>query len=49
VVPGVKSVLAHIHGEPAWARVMPPLEPASSAEAAEAVAGYDGVRARLAA
>ena len=49
VVPGVKSVLAHIHGEPAWARVMPPLEPASPAEAAAAVAGYDAVRTRLAA
>ena len=49
VVPGVKSVLAHIHGEPAWARVMPPLEPASPADATEAVAGYEAVRARLAA
>ena len=49
VVPGVKSVLANIHGDPDWARVMPPLEPASPAEAAAAVAGYDAVRARLAA
>jgi 4-hydroxy-tetrahydrodipicolinate synthase len=24
---GVKAVLAHIHGDPAWARVMPPLAP----------------------
>jgi 4-hydroxy-tetrahydrodipicolinate synthase len=49
VVPGVKSVLAHIHGDPAWARVMPPLEPSSPAEATELAAGYDAVRARLAA
>jgi 4-hydroxy-tetrahydrodipicolinate synthase len=49
VVPGVKSVLAHIHGDPAWARVMPPLEPSSPAEAAEVAARYDAVRARLAA
>jgi len=49
VVPGVKSVLAHIHGEPAWARVMPPLEPSSPADATELAAHYDAVRARLAA
>jgi 4-hydroxy-tetrahydrodipicolinate synthase len=49
VVPGVKSVLAHIHGEPAWARVMPPLEPSSPADATELAARYDAVRARLAA
>jgi 4-hydroxy-tetrahydrodipicolinate synthase len=49
VVPGVKSVLAHIHAEPAWAQVMPPLEPASPADATEAAAGYAAVRARLAA
>jgi 4-hydroxy-tetrahydrodipicolinate synthase len=49
VVPGVKSVLAHIHDEPAWARVMPPLEPASPGEATEFAARYDAVRARLAA
>ena len=49
VVPGVKSVLAHIHADPAWARVMPPLAAAASADAAETVARYDAVRARLAA
>jgi 4-hydroxy-tetrahydrodipicolinate synthase len=49
VVPGVKSVLAHVHKDPAWARVMPPLEPSSPAEATELAAGYDAVRARLAA
>ena len=25
LVPGVKALLAHIHGEPQWARVAPPL------------------------
>jgi 4-hydroxy-tetrahydrodipicolinate synthase len=49
VVPGVKSVLAHIHGDPAWARVMPPLAPPSPAEATEFTVRYDAVRARLAA
>jgi 4-hydroxy-tetrahydrodipicolinate synthase len=49
VVPGVKAVLAHIHGDPAWARVMPPLAPASSAEATAFAVRYDAVRARLAA
>jgi 4-hydroxy-tetrahydrodipicolinate synthase len=48
VVPGVKAVLAHIHGDPAWARVMPPLEPFAPAEAAAAAARYDAVRERLA-
>jgi len=49
VVPGVKSVLAHIHSDPAWARVMPPLEPSSPADATEVAARYQAVRARLAA
>jgi 4-hydroxy-tetrahydrodipicolinate synthase len=49
VVPGVKAILAHIHDDPAWARVMPPLEAYSAAEAAEVVAGYEAVRTRLAA
>ena len=49
VVPGVKSVLAHVHDDPAWTQVMPPLEPASAAEATEFAARYDAVRARLAA
>lgn len=48
LVPGVKAVLAHIRKDPAWARVMPPLEPFSAAAAAEVAAGYDAVRRRLA-
>jgi 4-hydroxy-tetrahydrodipicolinate synthase len=42
----VKATLAHIHGDPAWARVKPPLAPYAAADRAAATAGYDGVRAR---
>jgi 4-hydroxy-tetrahydrodipicolinate synthase len=45
----VKAVLAHIHGDPAWARVQPPLAPFPAADRQIAVAGYDGVRAKPAA
>src|SRR6266566_174862 len=44
LIAGVKALLAHVHGDPAWARVMPPLTACSTA--AVAVAGYDAVRAR---
>jgi 4-hydroxy-tetrahydrodipicolinate synthase len=46
LVPGVKAVLAHIHGDPAWARVMPPLAEFPAADRAPAVAGYDQARAK---
>jgi len=46
LVAGVKATLAHIHGDPAWARVKPPLAPYAAADRAAATAGYDGVRAR---
>lgn len=46
LVSGVKALLAHIHGDPGWARVMPPLTPFSAADRARAVAGYDRVRAK---
>jgi len=46
LVSGVKATLAHIHGDPAWARVRPPLAPYAAADRAAATAGYDGVRAR---
>ena len=39
--PGVKALLAHIHGDPALARMKPPLAPFSAADRAGAVAGYD--------
>ena len=41
--PGVKALLAHIHGDPAWARVMPPLAAFSAADRAAVIAGYDAV------
>ena len=46
LIAGVKALLAHVHDDPAWARVMPPLTACSAADRAVAVAGYDAVRAR---
>jgi 4-hydroxy-tetrahydrodipicolinate synthase len=46
LVAGVKALLAHIHGDPAWARVMPPLTAFSAADRSLAVSGYDSLRAR---
>jgi 4-hydroxy-tetrahydrodipicolinate synthase len=46
LVSGVKATLAHIHGDPAWARVKPPLAPFAAADRVSAAAGYDGVRAQ---
>jgi 4-hydroxy-tetrahydrodipicolinate synthase len=46
LVPGVKALLAHIHGDPAWAQMMPPLAALSATDRAAVVSGYDQVRAR---
>jgi len=46
LVPGVKALLAHIHGEPSLSRVRPPLAPFSAADRASVVAGHDAVRAK---
>jgi 4-hydroxy-tetrahydrodipicolinate synthase len=46
LVPGVKALLAHIHGDPALARVMPPLAGFSSADTAAVTGGYDQARAK---
>ncbi len=46
LVPGVKALLAHIHGEPAWGRVAPPLSAFPGADRAAVVAGYDQARAK---
>jgi 4-hydroxy-tetrahydrodipicolinate synthase len=46
LVPGVKALLAHIHGDPALARVKPPLAAFSAADRAAVVAGHDAVRAK---
>ena len=46
LVSGVKALLAHIHGDPALARVKPPLAPFSAADRAAVIAGYDAVAAK---
>jgi len=46
LVSGVKATLAHLQGDPAWARVAPPLAPYAAADRALAIAGYEGVRAK---
>jgi 4-hydroxy-tetrahydrodipicolinate synthase len=46
LVAGVKALLAHIHGDPALARMKPPLAAFPAADRAAVIAGYDGVRAR---
>jgi len=46
LVPGVKALLAHIHGDAALARVMPPLAPFSAADTAVVTGGYDQARAK---
>jgi 4-hydroxy-tetrahydrodipicolinate synthase len=46
LVSGVKALLAHIHGDAALARVMPPLAAFSAADTAAVVAGYDQARAK---
>jgi len=46
LVPGVKALLAHIHRDPQWGRVEPPLAAFAAADRAAAIAGYDAVRAK---
>jgi 4-hydroxy-tetrahydrodipicolinate synthase len=46
LVSGVKALLSHIHGDPALARVKPPLAPFPAADRAGAIAGYDRVRGK---
>jgi 4-hydroxy-tetrahydrodipicolinate synthase len=46
LVAGVKALLAHIHGDPALARVKPPLAPFSAADRAVVFAAYDTVRSK---
>ena len=46
LVPGVKALLAHIHGDPALARVKPPLAAFSAADRAAVTAGHDATRAK---
>jgi 4-hydroxy-tetrahydrodipicolinate synthase len=49
LVSGVKALLAHIHGDPALARMKPPLAPFAAADRAAVTGGYDAVRAQQAA
>jgi len=49
LVPGVKALLAHIHGDAALARVKPPMAAFSAADRAAVTAGHDAVRAKSAA
>ena len=46
LVPGVKALLAHIHGDAGWAKVKPPLVLFSAADRAGVIAGYDQVKAK---
>ncbi|HYZ44525.1 MAG TPA: hypothetical protein VE667_06675, partial [Xanthobacteraceae bacterium] len=44
LVPGVKALLAHIHGDATWARVKPPLAALAASEQTAVAAAYDGLR-----
>ncbi len=44
LVPGVKALLAHIHDDPQWMRVAPPLAAFSAADRAAVWSGYEAVR-----
>jgi 4-hydroxy-tetrahydrodipicolinate synthase len=46
LVPGVKALLAHIHGDPQWAHVAPPLAGFPAGDRAAVGAAYDSVRAK---
>jgi 4-hydroxy-tetrahydrodipicolinate synthase len=46
LVPGVKTLLAHIHGDPALARVRPPLAAISATDRAAITGGHDAIRAK---
>ncbi len=46
LVSGVKALLGHIHGDPALARVKPPLAAFSAVDCAAVFAGHDVVRAK---
>ncbi|MGB6538202.1 MAG: dihydrodipicolinate synthase family protein [Xanthobacteraceae bacterium] len=46
LVAGIKTLLAHIHGDGQWARMAPPLTVFPAADRAAVIAGYDAVRAK---
>jgi 4-hydroxy-tetrahydrodipicolinate synthase len=45
LVSGVKALLGHIHSDPEWAQVKPPLVPFAPADRKPVVGGYDRIRA----
>ncbi len=47
LVAGIKALLAHIHGDPAFAAMQPPLAAPSAADKAAILGGYDAVRAKM--
>jgi 4-hydroxy-tetrahydrodipicolinate synthase len=46
LVPGIKMLLAHIHNDPQWAVMEPPLSAFPAADRAAVVSGYEAVRAK---
>jgi 4-hydroxy-tetrahydrodipicolinate synthase len=46
LVSGVKALLSHIHGDPALARMKPPLAAFSAADRAQVFGGHDAIRAK---
>src|SRR5581483_10093908 len=46
LVPGIKMLLAHIHDDPQWAVMEPPLSAFPAADRAAVVSGYEAVRAK---
>jgi 4-hydroxy-tetrahydrodipicolinate synthase len=46
LVAGIKALLAHVHGDPALARVKPPMAAFGAADRSAVIAGHDAVRAK---
>jgi 4-hydroxy-tetrahydrodipicolinate synthase len=46
LISGVKALLAHIHREPQWARVAPPLADFPAADLSAVLSGYEAVRVK---
>jgi 4-hydroxy-tetrahydrodipicolinate synthase len=46
LVSGIKMLLAHIHNDPQWAQMEPPLSAFPAADRAAVVSGYEAVRAK---
>src|SRR5277367_5865426 len=46
LVSGIKALVAHIHDEPRWARMAPPLSAFPAADRTAVIAGYEAVRAK---